>query len=92
MRILLKIITAPLKLVLNIIIWICKQILKCSAGLLGLISFLFAILTASQFMIGNYQSGWMMLVLTILISPFGLPMLSVILLSVFQKIGSLLEF
>lgn len=90
MRTVFRFITAPIRWVINMLIWICSLILKCSAGVLGLLGVVSGILAILLFVAGYQESGWMMLALALLISPIGLPLITVFALRGLQWVSDML--
>ena len=76
MRIFLKILFAPIMLLLILFIHFSAFLLTVSSGLLGLAGTVFAILGAIIFFTVNRMNGIIVLVFAFLISPFGLPTLA----------------
>lgn len=74
MRILLKILVAPIILTLILFIWICSALLYCSAFVFGLISTIIGLLGLAVLITYSVQNGIILLVIAFLVSPVGLPM------------------
>ena len=83
MKFILKILLAPLMLILWVIELICKLALKLSSVVLVLIALLFAAAGVYYFMQGSVVNGCIGLVIAFLLSPIGLPLLAVKLLAWF---------
>ncbi|MGI6170089.1 MAG: CD1845 family protein [Christensenellales bacterium] len=83
MKFILKILLAPLMLILWIIECICKLVLKLSSIVFLLVSILFVIASIYHFVNGSTLNGCIGLVIAFLISPYGLPKLAVKLLAGF---------
>lgn len=73
MRILLKILVAPLVAVLTLFVWICTILLYCTGMILGLAAFVVALLGVAVLITYSPQNGIILLVIAFLISPMGLP-------------------
>lgn len=73
MRILLKILAAPLVAVLTLFVWICTILLYCTGMILGLAAFVVALLGVAVLITYSPQNGIILLVIAFLISPMGLP-------------------
>jgi len=83
MRLLLKIVAAPVVVVLTVFVWLCALMLHISAfvfGLAGTVVGLAVLVTYSV------QNGIILLVIAFLVSPFGLPMLAVRVLGLLQDV------
>lgn len=75
MKILLKILLAPVVVVLTFIIWIFTLVTHISAVILNILSVLLAITSIIMFAAQhNIGSGIAFLVFAFLLSPYGLPM------------------
>ena len=74
LKLLLKILVAPVILALTLFVWICVGIVYVSGLVLGLISMMVALLGVAVLLICSLQNGIILLVMAFLISPYGLPM------------------
>ena len=89
MTILFRIFTLPFRAALTVFIWVCALLIRISGKLLGLAAgflFLMACLVSTF----STQDALLLLGLAFLVSPIGLPMLAVGVLSVLVKIRNLL--
>lgn len=86
MKILLKILVAPIVAVLAVLVWLCTVLLSFSSFVFGLAALILGILTVGLFVTGDTKNGCIMLALTFLVSPYGLPMLAVRLLGLVQRL------
>ena len=73
MRILLKILAAPLVVALTLFVWICTILLYCTGMVLGLAALVVAVLGVAVLLTYSPQNGIILLVIAFLISPMGLP-------------------
>ena len=80
LKLLLKILVAPIILLLTVAIWICVGIVYISGLVLGLISMVVALLGVAVLITYSPQNGIILLVMAFLISPYGLPMAAIWLL------------
>ena len=87
MKAILKVLTFPIVLILDLFTWICIGLISCSAILFKLASAILAILAVAVLITYSVQNGLMLLTLAFLVSPLGLPMIAVWLLSGLQKIS-----
>ena len=87
MKAILKVLTFPIVLILDLFTWICVGLISCSAILFKLASAILAILAVAVLITYSVQNGLMLLTLAFLVSPLGLPMIAVWLLSGLQKIS-----
>lgn len=77
MKFILKILLAPIMLVMYIVELICKLALKLSSVVFVLASILFALASIPHFSDGNTLNGCICLVIAFLLSPYGLPKLAI---------------
>ena len=87
MKTILKVLTFPIVLILDLFTWICVGLISCSAILFKLASAILAILGVAVLVTYSVQNGLILLTLAFLVSPLGLPMIAVWLLSGLQKIS-----
>ena len=73
----LKILFAPLSLILSLFVWLCVGLLSCSGFVFKLASGLLSLLAFAVLITYSAKNGIILLVLAFLISPMGLPMLAV---------------
>lgn len=86
MKVLLKIVVAPLVVLLTLAIWICVDLVYVSGLVLGLVSMVIAFLGVAVLVTYSPQNGFILLVIAFLISPFGLPKLAFWLLGKVQDL------
>lgn len=86
LKLILKIVTAPVVLLLTLAIWICVELVYVSGLVLGLISTVIALLGVAVLVTYSPQNGLILLVIAFLISPFGLPKLAFWLLGKVQDL------
>ena len=87
MKLLLKILAAPVIVVLTVFVWVCVLILHISALILGLAGTVVAFLGLAVLITYSVKNGIILLVIAFLLSPFGLPMLAVRVLGVVQDVN-----
>ena len=87
MKAILKVLTFPIVLILDLFTWICVGLISCSAILFKLASAILAILALAVLITYSVQNGLILLTLAFLVSPLGLPMVAVWLLGGLQKIS-----
>lgn len=87
MKAILKVLTFPIVLILDLFTWICVGLISCSAVLFKLASAILAILAVAVLITYSVQNGLILLTLAFLVSPLGLPMIAVWLLGGLQKIS-----
>lgn len=76
LKLILKIVIAPVILRLTLAIWICVGLVYVSGLVLGLLSTVIALLGVAVLVTYSPQNGLILLVIAFLISPYGLPMLA----------------
>lgn len=76
MKFLLKILFAPVIVILTLIIWTFALILRLSAWVFGIIGTILGILGLAILLLDSVTNGIMVLVIAFLVSPVGLPMLA----------------
>ncbi len=84
-----KILTLPLRIAITVFIWVCVLLIKISGKLLGIVAgflFLMAMLVSTF----STQDALLLAAMAFLISPIGLPMIAVGLLSILAKIRNVL--
>ena len=91
MKAILKVLTFPIVLILDLFTWICVGLISCSAILFKLASAILAILAAAVLITYSVQNGLILLTLAFLVSPLGLPMIAVWLLGGLQKISGTIK-
>lgn len=91
MRILLKILFAPVMLALILFVNFFAFLLTVSSVFFGIAGTVFAILAAIIFFAVNRTNGIIVLIFAFLISPFGLPMLAAWLLGKVQQLRYALQ-
>ena len=87
MKAILKVLTFPIVLILDLFTWICVGLISCSAILFKLASAILAILAVAVLITYSVQNGLILLTLAFLVSPLGLPIIAVWLLTGLQKIS-----
>ena len=87
----LKILFAPLSLILSLFVWLCAGLLSCSGFVFKLASGLLSLLAFAVLITYSVKNGIILLVLAFLISPMGLPMLAVQGLGKLQDVNSAMK-
>ena len=86
LKLLVKILAAPVILACTLFVWICVGIVYISGLVLGLISMVIALLGVAVLITCSLQNGIILLVMAFLISPYGLPMAAIWLLGKVQDL------
>lgn len=76
LKLILKIMIAPVILLLTLAIWICVGLVYVSGLVLSLVSMVFVLLGVGVLATYSPQNGLILLVIAYLLSPFGLPKLA----------------
>ena len=84
MRLLLKVLAAPIVVLLTVFVWLCALLLNLSAFVFVLAGTMVGLLGLAVLVTYSVQNGIILLVIAFLVSPFGLPMLAVRLLGFLQ--------
>ena len=86
LKYLLMIVTASVILVLTLFVWFCTGLIYISGLVLGLFSMVIALLGVAVLITYSPQNGVILLVMAFLISPMGLPLAAIWLLSKVQSL------
>ena len=86
MRFLMKLLAAPIVLVLMLFVWICSALLYCSAFIFGLAGTIVGLLGRAVLVTYSVKIGIILLVIAFLVSPVGLPMAAAWLLGKIQDL------
>lgn len=80
----LKILFAPVSLILSLFIWLCAGLISCTSFAFKLASALLSLLAVAVLITYSVKNGIILLLIAFLVSPMGLPMLAVWLLGKLQ--------
>lgn len=86
MKLILKIVCAPVVAILAILVKLCSILTYCSGLLMGAVSVLFAIVGVGVILTGSPAQGIAGLVVAFLLSPYGIPMLAIRSLGAIQSL------
>ena len=84
LKLLLMIAVAPIVVALTLFVWICLGLVYVSGLVLGLISMILALLGVAVLITYSPQNGLILLLMTFLISPMGIPLTAIWLLGKVQ--------
>lgn len=87
MKLIFKLLAAPVVLVLTVIVWLCALLLWLSAYLLGLAGTVTGLMGLAVLFTYSAKNGIILLVIAFLISPLGLPMLAARVLGLLQDLN-----
>lgn len=91
MKIVLKLLTAPITLVFDLTTWIIMGLISCSTVLLGLVSGIVSLLAVAVLVTYSVKNGLILLTVAFLVSPMGIPMLAVKLFGILQCVSGTLK-
>ena len=91
MKLILKILTAPVILLIDLLTLVCVGIISCAALPLRIVSGIIALLGTAVLVTYFPKNGMILLTISFLLSPMGLPMLAVWILSILQGISQFIK-
>ena len=91
MKWILKILTFPVVLLIDLLTLVCVGIISCAALPLRIVSGIIALLGTAVLMTYSPKNGMILLIIAFLFSPMGLPMLAVWILSILQGISQFIK-
>ena len=91
MKLILKIFTAPVTLLISLFVWLCAGLISCSAIVFKIASALLTLAALAVLFLSSVRNGIILLALAFLISPVGLPLLAVKLLGGLQSVNGRLK-
>ena len=84
MKLILKILAAPVILLLTVTVWLCVLLISASAYILGFAGVVVGLLGLAVLITYSVPNGLILLGIAFLVSPFGLPTLAIRLLGQLQ--------
>ena len=91
MKWILKILTFPVVLLIDLLTLVCVGIISCAALPLRIVSGIIALLGTAVLVTYSPKNGMILLIIAFLFSPMGLPMLAVWILSILQGISQFIK-
>lgn len=91
MKWILKILTFPVVLLIDLLTLACVGIISCAALPLRIVSGIIALLGTAVLVTYSPKNGMILLAIAFLFSPMGLPMLAVWILSILQSISQFIK-
>lgn len=91
MKAVLRMLTMPISMMISVFIWICALMIRITGRILGLVSGLLLLLGLIVLTYST-QDALILFAFALLVSPIGLPMIAVGLLSVLNSIKRFLLF
>ena len=86
MKLVLKIVFAPVMALFAVICWIATLLVRISGTILGFAAMLLGLLGLAALLLVSVKNGIIILVTAFLVSPFGLPMLAAMLVGQLQRL------
>ena len=87
----MKIVAAPVILVLTLFVWFCAGLVYISGLVLGLVCMVLVLLGVAVLITYSPQNGLILLVLAFLVSPYGLPLADIWLLGKVQDLKFVIQ-
>ena len=91
MKLILKILIAPVTLLISLFVWLCAGLISCSAIVFKIASALLTLAALAVLFLSSVRNGIILLTLAFLVSPVGLPLLAVKLLGGLQSVNGRLK-
>ena len=91
MKLILKILTTPVTLLISLFVWLCAGLISCSAIVFKIASALLTLAALAVLFLSSVRNGIILLALAFLVSPVGLPLLAVKLLGGLQSVNGRLK-
>lgn len=91
MKALLKILLMPVSLLLSAFVWICVGLISCSSIMFKLASGALMLLAAVVLIADSTKNGIILILLAFLVSPAGIPLFAVKLLSILQSLNNAIK-
>ena len=89
MKAIMRLLTLPIRVVITVLIWVCALLIRISGKIFGLVSGLLLLLGLAVLTYST-KNALMVFALAFLVSPIGLPMIAVGLLSLLNAISNFL--
>ena len=91
MKLIIKILLSPIVLTIDLLTWIFVGLISCSSILFHLASGIVALLGVAVLVTYSVKNGLILLTIAFLVSPLGLPMIAVGVLSGLQSISATIK-
>mgnify|MGYP003289961480 CR=1 FL=1 len=91
MKLILKIMLSPIILTIDLLIWIFVGLISCSSILFRLTSGIVALLGVAVLVTYSVKNGLILLAISFLVSPLGLPLFAVHFFSALQTISAAIK-
>ena len=87
MKILLKILLAPVSILISLTVWLCAGLISCSAFVFKLAGGLLALIALAVLCTYSVKNGIILMAFAVLASPVGLPLIAVWMLGGLQTVN-----
>lgn len=91
MKLIIKILLSPIVLTIDLLTWVFVGLISCSTILFRLASGIIALLGVAVLVIYSVKNGLILLTIAFLVSPLGLPMIAVSILTGLQSISTTIK-
>lgn len=91
MKLIIKILLSPIVLPIDLLTWLFVGLISCSSILFRLVSGIVALLGVAVLVTYSVKNGLILLTIAFLLSPLGLPMIAVGVLSGLQSISATIK-
>ena len=88
MKVFLKILLAPVSLVISLFVWLCAGLISCSTFIFKLASGILTLLAFLVLVTYSVKNGIILLAIALLVSPVGLPLLAIKMLDGLIRLSS----
>ena len=91
MKLIIKILLSPIVLIIDLLTWLFVGLISCSGILFRLASGIVTLLGIAVLVTYSVKNGLILLTIAFLVSPLGLPMIAVSILSGLQSISATIK-
>ena len=91
MKTILRILTAPVTLVISFLVWLCAALISRTVFLWQIASAVLGLLALAVLLTVSVKNGLILLAIALVVSPIGLPLLAAKLLGVLQNLNASLK-
>ena len=91
MKLIIKILLSPIVLTIDLLTWFFVGLISCSGILFRLASGIIALLGVAVLVTYSVKNGLILMTIAFLVSPLGLPMIAVSILSGLQRISTTIK-
>ena len=91
MKIILRILTAPITLMISLLVWLCAALISRTVFLWQIASAVLFLLALAVLLTVSAKNGLILFAIALAVSPIGLPLLAAKLLGVLQSLNASLK-